>query len=840
MLQSSSRSLPKFRWTRYSICAFTLILILAFARLASAAQVPTSAAQIPVSASPILVVRGTVLDSSGALIPNARVELLSRGVPVVTVNSDARGQYKCSTRLTQDLRLRVQSTGFRMAEVALDATANATELTIDVSLRIQSLSERITVTSTGLPVPQAELGAAVTVLDHADFQGLRDIQDALRLVPGVQAVNVGQAGGSTQLYIRGGGSDANKIIIDGIPLNDIGGNVEFANLLNSAIEQVEVLRGPDSAFYGSDALAGVVNLTTAKGTTRRPLLSYQIEGGNFGTYRQEGALSGLYRRFDFFSDYARFDTRNATPDSAFHNGTFTGNYGWSPTSASSLRATIHHDQVASGQPSAIQLYGIPSNFKLTNEDAYFGVTWEDHTVPRLHNLLRYGGARMRSLFTEFAPTGLPQYDGSGNLLGYLGAPITIRGANGYSVHGQAFYQYAQPYPNYGPVSTDKDFVYAQSDYRFNPHLLALIAFRYENERGYAFGPTNAIERGNTSYAFELQGDLRNRLFYSLGGGIENNGLFGFAATPRASLALKVAENTKLRASFAKGIKEPSVFDQLDSLYALLLLPASQPIGRQLIAQDHIAPIGPENSRAYDGGFDQYLFNGKTRLSLTLFHNQFSHGVEYVPPLGLSALGVPSSIVAIAASTYYGATVNTKAYRAQGLEAEIESQLTRNLFARGGYTYTAAKVQHSFTSDAIGPSFNPAFPSIPIGVFSPLVGARPFRIAPHTAYVQAGYRHARLFAAATATLVSQRDDSDFLQYDANGGQTMLLPNRNLDSAYQRLDATASYKATHAVEVVGSFQNLLCQHYSEAFGYPALPFMFRLGLKFSIGGDSWKGR
>jgi iron complex outermembrane receptor protein/vitamin B12 transporter len=91
------------------------------------------------------------------------------------------------------------------------------------------------------------------------------------------------------------------------------------------------------------------------------------------------------------------------------------------------------------------------------------------------------------------------------------------------------------------------------------------------------------------------------------------------------------------------------------------------------------------------------------------------------------------------------------------------------------------------------------------------------------------------------MVSRRDDSDFLA-DSNyllgtPYNSLLLPNRNLDGAYQRLDFTSSYQANGHVSIEANAQNLLSEHYSEAFGYPSLPFMFRLGLKFSIGGESW---
>jgi iron complex outermembrane receptor protein/vitamin B12 transporter len=776
------------------------------------------------------------------VIPNAQVELLERSVPVASVATDAKGHYSISWKLEPGLRLRVSEQGFRTMEKAIDPRAYTDDSPEDLVLQLASFSDQVTVTSTGSPTPESQLGTTVTLLDKADYQGTRDIQEGLRLVPGLEVTQTGQAGGTTSIYIRGccvgsnGVGDGAKVLIDGIPVNDVGGPVEFANIASASVAQVEVLRGPNSALYGSDALAGVISLTTARGSTPLPLFTYQAEGGNFATYHQEGAGGGRYRKLDYFSDYSRFNSSNSIPGDKYHNGTLAGNFGWSLSPTSSLRATVHYDQVASGQPGAIELYGLPGNAEQANEDAYFGVTWDDKTTTNWHNQLQYGGLRLRSKFSEFSPAGTPDS-------GYtLGAPVTIRGSNGYTVSGQALESNdGPPYPYTYPGSTDKDFVYAQSDYRFNPHLLGLVAFRYEDERGYSGGPSSSIERGNYSYTFQFQGDILNRLFYTIGSGLEDNGLFGIAGTPRVSLAWQVARKgafsgTKLRASFGEGIKEPALFDQLDSLYTLLAnLPASpgSPSGTQLIAQYHVAPIGPENSRSYDGGIDQLLLDGRSRLSLTLFHNEFTNGVEYVPPQGLLDLGVPS---AIAAEAVYGATVNSKAYRAQGLEAEIEHQATRDLFLRAGYTYVDAQIQRSFSS---GPSFNPSFPSVPIGDFSPLVGARPFRIAPHTGYFEAGFRHNRLFAALRGTLVGSRDDSDFLT-DSNGGNSLLLPNRNLDGAYQRLDLTSSYQADRYVSIEANFQNLLSEHYSETFGYPSLPFMFRLGMNFTLGGESWRGK
>ena len=213
-------------------------------------------------------------------------------------------------------------------------------------------------------------------------------------------------------------------------------------------------------------------------------------------------------------------------------------------------------------------------------------------------------------------------------------------------------------------------------------------------------------------------------------------------------ALEILSGTKLRASFGEGIKEPAVFDQLDSLYGQLAL---LPNGSQLIAQYHVAPIGPENSRTYDGGVDQLLFDGRSRVSLTLFHNEFTNGIEYIPQQGLDELGIPS---ADCNNRRMAQRITLKLIGPRESKQKSNIRRPRDIFVRAGYTYIDAQIQHSFSSDAIGPSFNPNFPTVPIGVYSPLIGARPFRIAPHTGYFEAGYRHSRLFASLRGTLVGK--------------------------------------------------------------------------------------
>ncbi len=785
---------------------------------------------------------GTVHDPLGAVVTNASVDLVHNDHVMASTKTNDEGAFSFEIAASGRYEVRASAATFQQSASPLIYVSATGEAELNVTLGTPTLTQQVTVTATGAPTPEAQTGASVTVIPAEDFRYSTEVQNPLRLAPGLQMTQAGQMGGTTGLNIRGGATDANKVLIDGIPANAIGGAVEFANVASVGIQSVEVLREPNSALYGSDALAGVVSITTAKGTTPLPLVTYAGDAGNFGTYRNEVTAGMGFRQFDLYSAFARLDTDNSLPNSEFHNATYAGNFGWTPNSTNDLRFTVRHVIVSGGQPNSIALYGIPDDGQQKEQDDYYGVAWNSQTMDKWHNQIRYSGLRQNSEFNEFGATGI--YDPA---IGYwLGAPVTITGANGYSVTGQAVFQYSNQYSQYLSPSS-RDFVYAQSDYQVTPHFLALGAFKFEHEHGsagYTGGTASNIDRDNYSYTLQFAGDIRNQLFWNLGTGLEDNGLFGFAATPRASLAYYLVRpsssgfftGTKLHGSFGEGIKEPSVYQQANSLYGLLA-PLSN--GSELTKQYNVSPLGAEDSRTFDGGVDQQILKGRGLLGLTYFHNEFSNGVEYVPQAGLIELGIPAANLPPFA--YGGAYLNSLAFRSQGAEFEMQFQIANHLFARGGYTYTDAIVQHSFSSDNLAPSFNTAFNfgNIAIGADSPLVGSRPFRIAPHTGYFALSYTKSKFYATFTGTLVGRRDDSDYL-VDPNFGTSLLLPNRNLLGAYQRLGLGGGYQVTPRVNIYTNVENLLSEHYFEAFGYPALPLTFRSGIKLNFGGESWKLR
>jgi vitamin B12 transporter len=786
------------------------------------------------------LIKGRVTDPLGAIVQGAKVELYRDTALIRSVHTDEAGTFDFPSLASGRYSIRAEAAGFTAQQSSAVYVAAGGAWQLDLTLLIGTVRQEIVVSATGMPIPDAQVGASISVVPREQLENRMDVSRSLQLLPGLEVVQNGQPGGTTSVFIRGGNANASKVLLDGIPINDIGGKFEFAGLATTGIDQVEVLRGPNSVLYGSDALAGVINLSSRRGVTTSPELSLSVDGGNFGTLHQAAALGGVFRRLDYFSEFSRFDTRNSEPNSAFHNGTYAGNFGWAVKPSSEARFTFRRTVTAVGLPNALELFGIPDDSSEKEQDTFLGVTLHNDATPRWHNLLRYGATRLRSQFENPSPTGTP-FDPFGFGPNYLGLPVTIRGANGFEATGQGILDFGGSYPELSRTSTSRDFVYVQSNYSFNSHFTGLVGFRFENERGFTdfSGTKTPTERNNVGYVLEAQGSAWSRAYASVGVGIEDNSVFGVAVTPRVSLAyfLFRPDSTgpfngmKLKFNYGNGIKEPGIFEEGSSLFYLLSHLSNGP---QLIAQFGISPIGPEKSHSIDFGVEQTVWSGRGRLSATYFHNQFNDQIEFVGKGALPQLGIP---IQIASATPFGATVNSADFRALGAEIECEVNLGHGLIATGAYTYLDAVVQHSFSGSALAPAINPTIPGIPIGAFSPLVGSRPFRRAPHSGSFLLGYSRPKFTISVSGVLVSRRDDSTFLS-DGFFGNSLLLPNRNLAGSYQTIDFSGKYRLNSAIALYTNLENVTSRHYAEAFGYPSLPFTARAGVNVTLDSELWK--
>jgi iron complex outermembrane receptor protein/vitamin B12 transporter len=251
----------------------------------------------------------------------------------------------------------------------------------------------------------------------------------------------------------------------------------------------------------------------------------------------------------------------------------------------------------------------------------------------------------------------------------------------------------------------------------------------------------------------------------------------------------------------------------------------------LIAASGISAIGPERSRSVDVGIEQSVRARRARVRATYFNNTFDDLIEFVSKTVLPQVGVPANVAAALPS---GAYVNSQSFRARGVETSGEVKVTPQLRITGSYTYLDAVVTQSFSSGALRPAINPAFPTIPIGAFSPLVGARPFRRPANSGTVMGTYAGGPVQITVAGSFVGKADDSTFLS-DASFGNSLLLPNRDLDAAYQKVDLSASYRIHPRLRWYLSIENISNQRYEAAFGFPALPRTFRTGVTVTIGGE-----
>jgi len=790
----------------------------------------------PMWASPPGNLHGEVFDPLGGVVPHAKVMLIQNEQTVASTTTDEQGAFAFSVPEAGRYHVHVEAAGFQKEDSPTVFVSKGDSRSLNLNLRIGTVAQQVVVTATGTEIPESRVGASVSVIDQSKIDNINkpDVLEDLRIVPGVQVVQTGQRGGTTLISVRGGQMDFNKVLMDGIPMNDIGGSVDFGNISTTGVANIEILRGANSVLYGSDALSGVINITSPHGTYLFPQVTYQGDGGNFGTYQNDVSLAGAIRRFDYFSEFGRFDTENNVPNNAFHNATYQGNFGWAVNGTTDLRFTLRHTATGLGDPNAIDFYGVPDLGEQAQHNTYFGLTFNNQTTTRWHNLVRYASTELNLNYFDPAPAGTP-FEGN-----FIGNPVTIRGANGYSVSGRAILDFGGTFPQTFDEKTTRRSIYAQSDYQFSPKLMITGGFRYENENGYADSPF--AERNNFSYFLEGQGSLFERLYLTAGVGIEDNAVFGVAPTPRVSVAYYVRRpasdqtvgDTKLTFNFGKGIKEPSIFDAGSSLFSVLSTLAQGPA---LISQFGISPIGPERSTSYDFGVSQALWHRRALLTVDFFHSEFFNLIEFLESSSLPLLGFPPQVVdAVAASSEGGATVNSESYRARGVEVHAEAHLGHGFLLGGNYTYLDPIVTQTLAST---PLFNPAFPGIPIGAISPLVGNRPFRLSPNSGGLFIDYSRRKLGLTATGYLVSRSDDSTFLT-DQFGGTSMLLPNRDLNGGYQKIDVSARYKLNSALALFASAENVLNEHYTAAFGFPSLPFSIRGGIRITIGGEGWRPR
>lgn len=509
----------------------------------------------------------------------------------------------------------------------------------------EALPEVSVTANLGEVTPLTAVGSAVTIITGAELEAkqVRVVSDALRLVPGVAVSRTGTIGNQTQVRIRGSEGNQTLVMIDGVVVNNpaSGSEFDFGHLLTQDVERIEVLRGPQSALYGSDAVGGVINIITRKGDGT-PKITTSIEGGSQGTLigNVSAATSG-----EGFS--IRAGTTATTTEGASSAARWRGN-----DEADAYRGITSYLN-ASFDP--LKQLG----FDLTFRDSHFKGDYDDFGLRPgdTTSTLQYAydadsGSRGDETFGR-GQVRLSLFDGKwSHKLGLS----HFRAETDYLKNG------ATTSSSLGETTT-YDY---QTDYSFATPALAaehLVTFAYVHKQDEI---DSYVEKKVEQDSFVGQYQLRLFEDLSLTGALRRDAhdLFEDADTFRLTSAYCLeATGTKFRAAYGTGVKNPTI----NELYGYGGAYKGNP------------NLKPEKGKGWDAGLDQYLFGDRLSVGVTYFDQRISDeiGTTYVFDAG--------------SGTYVGSPINdTATSRHRGVEVEILAQATDDLTFRLSYSYTHAR------------------------------------------------------------------------------------------------------------------------------------------------------
>src|SRR2546430_3142340 len=241
-------------------------------------------------------IAGTVLDPDRAAVPRTAVRLLKPdGAEVERTLTDSLGHFEFKQPCFVECRTEVRVAGFQTQ------TQPAGQKIIVLGLA--PVQEKVVVTATRTETPTEQVGASVTVISGEQIEQQQQLLagDVLRQVPGLTVIRSGGLGTTTSVFSRGGNFDYNKVLLDGIPLNEPGGRFEFSSLAAGDLDRIEIVRGPQSALFGSDAMASVIQFFSRHGEQeyKRPHFALNFDAGNYKTFHGGAGLNGAIGGFRF-------------------------------------------------------------------------------------------------------------------------------------------------------------------------------------------------------------------------------------------------------------------------------------------------------------------------------------------------------------------------------------------------------------------------------------------------------------------------------------------------------------------------------------------------------------
>lgn len=513
-----------------------------------------------------------------------------------------------------------------------------------------TLLDRILVTDGLTPVEQGKSGRAFTVItgEQLEKNQIRYVADALRYVPGFSVSRTGSYGGQTQVRVRGAEGNHLLVMVDGVEMSETSsGEFDFGSLLVDDIDRIEVLRGPQSAFWGSNATAGVVNIITKRGERDGFRVTGRSEGGTDGTAFVAGSLSGGAENYDLAISgaFRRSDGFNISDygdeEDGDRNTTLNGKFTVDVTEALTLDATLRYvDRKSDTDPQSFADSGPP--FYIPDDDYGQVIDRDDWTATEEF----FGSVGATYVSLDGALTQKARFTGSDTHRdNFSNGATSWNDGNRYNGTYQASYQFDTP-----------GFLAATHQ----------VTGGYEWERE-TFTPshlTQTFERESNSLVAEYRGEFLEQLSLNAGIRRDFNDDFGDATTYSLSGAWQIPNReTRLHASVGTGVTNPTFFEQFG------YVPDTFQGNPNLI---------PEESFGWDIGIEQGFFDRMLVVDVTYFNQDLTNEIatEYGPP-----------------PNYFSTPVNRDGTsKRQGVEVSATVDLFNGFTATATYTYVDATEQ----------------------------------------------------------------------------------------------------------------------------------------------------
>lgn len=766
-------------------------------------------------------VTGTVRDASGAAVPGATLEAIVAGRAIVATTSAADGTY--SLDLPRHAVLLVRLSGFADALVEIRPDA----ATADVTMRVGSVSDRVVVTAARGMESRANVTQSLSVLSRRDLEALgsTEIADALRFSPGVSVEGTGrEGGGPTSLFVRGGDSDYNVVLIDGVRSNLNGGGFDFSRVATGEVDRIEIVRGAQSSLWGADAMTSVVQVFTRRAQPMdAPELTASFEGGSFDTFRSyAGVTGGAGGRADYRAGITYRGTNGAfqdllAEDDRYRQTAFDLGAGMSLGSAASLRGGLRYSD-GDGRSVGQITYGARDS----------GGFYETEDLSAYANVSHALGARFSGTATV-------------NYFSYHGLSADRVGDAAVAVHTILTGTPNAIFPNgtqlvrlidatefnalvaAGATPAPGQFLASGtiSDFPFNPAGCETAtpscltrfrrpAFRYQGDLQWATGQRLSVgydwereknlsvagfDHDNHGFFVQQQSTFRDRVFLTLGARVDSKESYSTYVSPKVSAGAFVipyragaVSSVKVFGNFGQGVKSPTFSERFGGSFA-----------------DPNPDLVVERAASGDIGIETTLVDSRFRLTAAYFRNDFTDQISFRP--GAAGDGIPEFI-------------NIDGSRASG--AEIEAGLLQPIGGFLAWATYALVDSEVVTNQSTSQQFQPGQPLL--------------RRPRHSGSLRAAYSLGRATINANLRIIGDRFDNSFLSLRTvpnPARPTAISTDITVNPGYVVAGANLEYRLRDQFTAYVRADNIGDTAYDSALGYPGLPQSFVLGARVQFG-------